>query len=123
VSTLHGVSGENLRARLYQDVPIWHIMDMATGSKQVTQTTIELAAILRERIGRLNMSNAEIARQADIDPSTLSRLLRGVRPFYAEDLERVCEALGLDLGDVMARAKTVTLAADEGAGFPGTPAE
>lgn len=62
---------------------------------------MQVTAIIRRRIGELNVSRAEVARRAGIAPSTFSRVLSDQKPLYLEQLDAVCAVIGLDTGSVL----------------------
>ena len=66
------------------------------------------------------MSIADLARAAEIEPSQLSRMLKPEKAMLAQELYALCEALGLDAGDVMREAMRRVRAAeahnDDGSG-------
>lgn len=63
-----------------------------------------IAARLRGRASEGGVTQVELAVATDISQSQLSKLLRGVRVFNVDELDAVCQALGLDTGEVVARA-------------------
>jgi len=58
------------------------------------------------------MSIADLARAAEIEPSQLSRMLKPEKAMLAQELYALCEALGLDAGDVMREAMRRVRAAE-----------
>jgi len=49
----------------------------------------------------------QLAEMADVDPSTLSRLLKPTRIMTIQQLDAICRALGLNTGNVLSEAVQV----------------
>jgi transcriptional regulator with XRE-family HTH domain len=56
-----------------------------------------VSARLRRAVRVSGMSRYELSRQADVSQSSLSRFVRGVGGISVDNLERVVEALGLEV--------------------------
>jgi transcriptional regulator with XRE-family HTH domain len=56
-----------------------------------------VAARLRRAVLLSGMSRYELSRQADVSQSGLSRFVRGMGGLSVDNLERVAEALGLEV--------------------------
>jgi transcriptional regulator with XRE-family HTH domain len=67
--------------------------------------TQEIAAILRERIARLRVSQIHVANDAGMSKSQLSAFLGGQKQIDIEQFESVCESLGLDWIEVLKQAE------------------
>jgi transcriptional regulator with XRE-family HTH domain len=61
---------------------------------------LDRALVDRTRVLR-GLTRAELARRAQVDPATLSDMLRGHRRPTFGSVQAVCVVLGLDLGDVI----------------------
>ena len=66
--------------------------------------TSRIASRLRGRISQGNVTQGELAEVVGISQSQISKLLRGTRVFNVDELDAVCQALGLDAGEVVATA-------------------
>lgn len=66
--------------------------------------TREVAAILRARLARLDWTQTELAARSGVSQSHLSQILKGRRHIYIDQLESICEALGLDVAEVIGDA-------------------
>lgn len=66
--------------------------------------TKRIASRLRGRVSQGNVTQVELSEVVGISQSQLSKLLRGVRVFDVDELDAVCQALGLDAGEVVACA-------------------
>lgn len=75
-----------------------------------TALTREIAAIIRERQGRLEKTNADLATGVGIGESLMGLILKGEKQIDIEQLDRMCIYLGLDLVDVIQRADESTSA-------------
>lgn len=61
---------------------------------------LDCALLDRKRV-LSGMTRAELARQAHVDPATLSDMLRGRRRPTFGSVQAVCVALGVDLAEVI----------------------
>ena len=66
--------------------------------------TKRIASRLRGRFSEGGVTQIELAAATGISQSQLSKLLRGVRVFDVDQLDAVCQALGLEMGEVVAQA-------------------
>jgi transcriptional regulator with XRE-family HTH domain len=62
----------------------------------LTRRYIQLVDALGDQMGRKHGWRREVAEQLGVDPSTLSRILKGTRPVGWELAERAVEQLGID---------------------------
>jgi len=81
----------------------------------VSPLSVEIARLIdAARVDRRpRMSIAELARQAGIEPSQLSRMLKPEKPMLVQELDALCRALGLRLGDVLEEATRRVEASDD----------
>lgn len=63
-----------------------------------------LASLIRRRVGDLRMSDMELSRRAGIKNSTLATRLTGQTNLNVDELAAVCQALGLDPGELVQQA-------------------
>lgn len=68
---------------------------MGTKPNPVGMIDRELAAILNRVLSERGMSEAELARRAGLSQPTVHRMLAMKRPMSVDDLDLMCEALGL----------------------------
>ena len=81
---------------------VWHSDAMPTSARGLPgPITIEAASLLRQRIAELNRNQADVATDAGIPTSTLSRLLNAKKPIYLDQLDGLCNALGLEIGALL----------------------
>jgi len=85
---------------------------MAGAAKtQPTELTLEIAAILRGKQGRDNITKQAIANAVGVGASYIGQVLAGKKQIDIELLDRICIFLGLDLvEDVIAPADRLTSA-------------
>lgn len=69
--------------------------------------TDEVAALLRARLGYLNLSKSELARRTDMNREVLRRYLAGERHLTLGALFIVTDALGLDPASVISEAHKI----------------
>ena len=82
---------------------------MPTGSRPLPSPLSQaIARILSEAISEAAASQRQIADSAGISPAQLSRVLNGLKVFTIDQLDAVCDALRLDLVDVIERAELAT---------------
>lgn len=77
---------------------------MPTGSRAVGALTERVASLLRQRIADLNRGDGRVADDAGIPRASFSRLLNAKKPIYLEQLDSICEVLGLEIGWVLDEA-------------------
>jgi len=71
--------------------------------------SIELSAAIRAEIARRHdLKQGTVAASADISSTQLSQILADKKQFDIEQLDRVCFALGLPLGDLVRAAEAAT---------------
>ncbi|MGC4154818.1 MAG: helix-turn-helix transcriptional regulator [Propionicimonas sp.] len=61
-----------------------------------TQIREAVAAEVRAALARDGRKAARLAEEAGISPAALSRKLRGLTPFYVEELLNIADALNID---------------------------
>lgn len=74
----------------------------------VTELTLEIAAILRAHIARERLNQGAIAKAAGVSPAVLSGIVNGIKRIDIEQLDRITQAVGLPLLDVVKRADQAT---------------
>lgn len=67
--------------------------------------TQEIAAILRERRARLRVPQSAVAADAHMSTSQLSAFLNGQKHIDVEQVEAICESLGLKWLEVLRQAE------------------
>ena len=70
--------------------------------------TREVAAILRAARARRNVTQAELAKAAEVSQSQVSKMLLGSRPITVDQLDLMCQALRIDIVDVLVEADRET---------------
>jgi len=75
--------------------------------------TKEVAAIIRGRMARFNVNQTELAESVGISQSQLSKMVRGTRPIDIDQLESICDALGMGIEDAIEEATTLLRNLDE----------
>ena len=65
---------------------------------------LEVAALLREGVARREMTQAQVAEKAGISTSQVSKYLRGVRPITTDELDLLCEAIGISFERLVVEA-------------------
>ena len=65
------------------------------GRMAVGPVTTEVAALLREAMGRRQMRQRDVAIKTNISTSQISRLLNGTISPNLEELIVICEAIGI----------------------------
>lgn len=95
---------------------------MPTGTRP-KPTPLDYAVAARVRTAMAGRTPAMLQRQLEeasgIPQSTLSRLLQPEKGMTLSQLEAICNALGLDMGDLLAGAKADALEASASAGVSG----
>ena len=66
-----------------------------------------VAAALRAAIGERFMSQAEVARKAEIAPRTLARYFMGTSPIPVAKLVAITDAIGVSAGSILDAAKVI----------------
>jgi transcriptional regulator with XRE-family HTH domain len=67
----------------------------------------KIAGEIRAELARQNLTYTALSAATGIDPSTLSRRLKGDKPFYLEELEKIAQFLGLPLSEFIERTEAV----------------
>ena len=70
--------------------------------------TQEIAAILRERRARLRIPQSAVAADAHMSTSQLSAFLNGQKHIDIEQVEAICNSLGLEWLDVLKQAEAAS---------------
>ena len=65
---------------------------------------MEVAALLREGVARREVTQAQVAEKAGISTSQVSKYLRGVRPITTDELDLLCEAIGISFERLVVEA-------------------
>ncbi len=73
----------------------------------------QIAARLRGAIAQHNISQAQLAIICDVSQSQFSKIIRGVRPMTVDQLVALSEALGIDLGALVAEITDRASAMDQ----------
>lgn len=82
---------------------------MPSGAKGLPNAfSQEVAAILREKIGRRKAAQKLIAADVGISEAQLSAILNGKKHADIEQLDNVCRSIGIKLSDVVKRAEDET---------------
>lgn len=93
---------------------------MPTGKRtKPSAVAQEISNILAHRAHAARVTQAELAKAADISQSQLSKILRGDRQMDVDHLYAMCGALGLKVRDVIREAEAVArarLSASHGSG-------
>ena len=66
--------------------------------------TREIAGILKGRMARFSVGQAEMAKYVGVDQSQLSKMIRGIKPINIDQLEVMCIVLGIDFDEVIDEA-------------------
>lgn len=86
-------------------IQFWHSRGMPTGTRGLPgPLSVEIASLLRQHMAAQKINQPTLSRSTGIPQSTLSRLLNGQRQLYIDQLEVVCVAMELDVGEVVSRA-------------------
>lgn len=64
-----------------------------------------IAGEIRAELGRQQRSQAALAAAIGISPSTLTRRLRGDKPFFLEEAQDIARFLGLPLSELTGRTE------------------
>lgn len=71
--------------------------------------SLEVASLLRAEMGRQNnLSKSELARRAGLDRTAVSDIVRGLQQADIEQLDAICQALGVTLTDILVKAEQET---------------
>jgi transcriptional regulator with XRE-family HTH domain len=66
--------------------------------------SVRVAEEIRVMLTRRRMSGRELARRLDVSPSWVNYRLTGAQPIDLNDLERISEALGVTIHDLLPRS-------------------
>jgi transcriptional regulator with XRE-family HTH domain len=66
--------------------------------------SVRVAEEIRVMLARRRMSGRELARRLDVSPSWVNYRLTGAQPIDLNDLERISEALGVTVFDLIPRS-------------------
>jgi len=71
--------------------------------------SLEVASLLRAEMGRQdNMSKSELARKSGVERTTVSDIVRGLSQADLEQLDAICQALGVRMTDILRAAEDAT---------------
>ena len=71
--------------------------------------SLEVASILRAEMGRQNnMLKSELARKSGIERTAVSDIVRGLSQADIEQLDAICQALGVSMTAVIKEAEAKT---------------
>lgn len=71
--------------------------------------SLEVASLLRAEMGRQhNMSKSELARKSGLERTAVSDIVRGITQADVEQLDAICQALGITLTSVIKDAEKAT---------------
>jgi transcriptional regulator with XRE-family HTH domain len=76
---------------------------MAKARRPTLSARLRLAANLRAARKRLNLSQEDLAAEADLHRTYVGSVERGERNVSIDNIERLAAALGLDVVDLLAR--------------------
>ncbi len=65
---------------------------------------MEVAALLREAVARRELTQAQVAEKAGISTSQVGKYLRGVRPITVDELDRLCDSIGVSFERLIVEA-------------------
>ncbi|NJI61149.1 helix-turn-helix transcriptional regulator [Microbacterium oxydans] len=84
---------------------------MPTGTQPLPSPLSQhVGLLLSEAISDRGLAQARVADEAGISPSQLSRALTGKKVFTLDQLDAVCDVIGVDLIEVIAAADAATKA-------------
>ncbi len=63
--------------------------------------TADIATRLRGKLGELRVSQSQLARLIHMNKASVSRRLAGDHPWRIDELEMICNALRIDLDEVL----------------------
>ncbi|MFJ4166326.1 helix-turn-helix domain-containing protein [Microbacterium sp. NPDC089698] len=72
-----------------------------------TAVSKEIASRLRGQIARYDVSQAELAMVCGVSQSQFSKIIRATRPMTVDMLAAICDALGIDMGDLIASVEAL----------------
>lgn len=76
--------------------------------KQSSSFTTEVLRILNSKIVRYDINQTELASAIGVSQSQLSKILRGTRPMDVDVFAGICEALDLNISEVVEEADSLT---------------
>lgn len=76
-------------------LPVMAIFTLTDAPRTGESVTEAIARRLRGELGQLNMSVSEVARQTGLSQPALHRRMTGAQAFDTEELDLICETLGL----------------------------
>ena len=78
-----------------------------------SQLSRQIAAILRAQVAKFQLTQVDVAANSGISQSQLSKVLRGTRVLDVDQLDALCQTLGLEIADVVADAYREVLDLDD----------
>ena len=66
-----------------------------------TAVSKEIASRLRGQIARYDVSQTELAAVCGVSQSQFSKIIRATRPMTVDMLAAICDALAIDMGDLL----------------------
>lgn len=70
--------------------------------------TLAIADIIHERMAELRTNKSKVAEASGVPRTTLGPMVDGTSVFDVEQLDKVCQALGIDIEDVQKKAADKT---------------
>lgn len=83
---------------------------MPKGTTEPGELSAAMAAFMDALIKRSGKTREAVAAEAGIASGRISALLNGKKPWYLEDVERICNAIGADPIDALSTFTTSDLA-------------
>ena len=75
-----------------------------------------VAGALRSAIGERFMTQADVAKRAGVAPRTFARYFMGTSPMPVAKLVEVCDAIGVDPGEILNAARVILERTEKEAG-------
>lgn len=72
-----------------------------------TDISKEIASRLRGQIARYDVSQAELAVLCNVSQSQFSKIIRATRPMTVDQLATICDALAIDMGELLSSVETL----------------
>ncbi|QEA27084.1 helix-turn-helix transcriptional regulator [Microbacterium sp. CBA3102] len=74
-----------------------------------TAVSKEIASRLRGQIARYDVSQAELATLCGVSQSQFSKIIRAARPMTVDHLATICDALAIDMGELLSSVESLVL--------------
>ena len=78
---------------------------MSQNNEDHTGRRARIAGEIRAELARQNKTASALSKATGISPATLSRRLRGDKPFFLEELEDIARFLDLPLSEITGRTE------------------